>query len=207
MTSEDQLEQQFFAHVRSSLEAIDRLLIVVEHVRGSLPEMEISGKKRRRAESRLGQFRTPQHARRQREVYEKRIAQYSKLWQDTFGALDNELSATLNALRNVLLNDEVDRITAEIDRLNVDSINGIMQRVKRRVGEFLPRAGLPSRRGHRREVREWMKDAGIKTIEVAAKRLAVSRSTLVSIMSDKGQKRYSESKLKEVLRKIGIKET
>lgn len=58
------------------------------------------------------------------------------------------------------------------------------------------------RRGYRNEVRQWMTKNGLETNAAAAKRLAVSTSTLKSIMSDKGKLRCSKKKLEEVLSKI-----
>jgi len=57
------------------------------------------------------------------------------------------------------------------------------------------------RRGYRIHIRHWMKSAGLKTVAQAAKRLGVSESTLKSIMTDKGQKRYSDGTLQHVLDK------
>ena len=51
------------------------------------------------------------------------------------------------------------------------------------------------RRGYRTEVRAWMDAEEIATIEEAAKKLAVSLTTLKSIMSDKGEARYGEDHL------------
>ena len=59
-----------------------------------------------------------------------------------------------------------------------------------------------TRRGYRKEVREWMRMKGLGTIPAAAKRLGVGVDTLKSIMSDKGDKRYGDTTLKAVLEKI-----
>jgi len=66
---------------------------------------------------------------------------------------------------------------------------------------FAPQA--ESRKGYRAEVRAWMKHEGIRSVEKAAKRLAVSGSTLKSIMSNKGDVRYSHATLTAILKKIG----
>jgi hypothetical protein len=58
------------------------------------------------------------------------------------------------------------------------------------------------RKGYRTEVRAWMKRNGIKTIPEAGKVLAISDSTLKSIMSDEGNARYGEDTLKRVLGQI-----
>jgi hypothetical protein len=59
-----------------------------------------------------------------------------------------------------------------------------------------------ARKGYRPEVREWMQHKQIGTIEKAAKRLAVSTSTLKSIMSNKGAIRYGRERLQNVLQQI-----
>jgi hypothetical protein len=63
--------------------------------------------------------------------------------------------------------------------------------------------GNRPRQGYRTEVRKWMKDKQVKTIEDAAKRLHIGSSTLKSIMTSRGKKRYGEQTLKDVLEKIG----
>jgi hypothetical protein len=63
----------------------------------------------------------------------------------------------------------------------------------------------PTRRGYRKEVKDWMLRTGIETQEHAARRLAVSIDVLKSIMSDKGEPRYSAATLAIVLEKIGCK--
>lgn len=67
------------------------------------------------------------------------------------------------------------------------------------------RPGTGSRRGYRPEVREWMKCKKLGTLEEARRKLGISLSTLKSIMSDKGKRRYSEDTLESVLEKIGCK--
>jgi hypothetical protein len=61
----------------------------------------------------------------------------------------------------------------------------------------------PARRGYREEVRQWMKSKGLRTLPDAAKRLVVGVDTLKSIMSNKGNKRYGDATLRDVLKKIG----
>lgn len=58
------------------------------------------------------------------------------------------------------------------------------------------------RRGYRAEVRKWMTDKDVKTVPDAASRLGVGHDTLKSIMSDRGEKRYSDITLAAVLKKI-----
>jgi len=60
-----------------------------------------------------------------------------------------------------------------------------------------------TRKGYRSEIREWMQQKRITSVEKAAKRLAVSDSTLKSIMSDKGTIRYSAETLARILKEIG----
>jgi hypothetical protein len=57
-------------------------------------------------------------------------------------------------------------------------------------------------RGHRAQVRDWMKKNGITSVSVAARRLAVSESTLKSIMTDRGRVRHSRETLERVLAQI-----
>jgi hypothetical protein len=61
------------------------------------------------------------------------------------------------------------------------------------------------RHGYRDQVRAWMKEKEIKNIREAAKHLGVSISTLKSIMSNKGERRYGEDTLAAVLAKTGFK--
>jgi hypothetical protein len=63
------------------------------------------------------------------------------------------------------------------------------------------------RRGYRAEVQKWMRDHSIRTIPQAAQRLGVGFDTLKSIMSSKGEKRYSDDTLSDVLKKIGHSST
>jgi hypothetical protein len=61
------------------------------------------------------------------------------------------------------------------------------------------------RRGYRTEVRQWMALQGVSTVEMAAKRLSISHSTLKSIMSGRGKRRYGDAALTRVLGSIGYK--
>jgi hypothetical protein len=70
------------------------------------------------------------------------------------------------------------------------------------VAAVAPASKPGARRGYRAEVREWMKLKELRTIPAAARRLAVGVDTLKSIMSDKGDKRYSDDTLKAVLEKL-----
>ncbi|MBI3896081.1 MAG: helix-turn-helix transcriptional regulator [Acidobacteria bacterium] len=67
-------------------------------------------------------------------------------------------------------------------------------------------AKTPTRRGYRKEVREWMKRKQLRTQEQAAKKLGVSVDTLKTIMSDRGKCRCSKETLESVLKKIGYNE-
>ncbi len=58
------------------------------------------------------------------------------------------------------------------------------------------------RLSYRTNIKHWMKSAGLESVAAAAKRLGVGESTLKSIMTDKGEKRYSEETLNKVLEKI-----
>lgn len=66
-----------------------------------------------------------------------------------------------------------------------------------------PSEKITLRRGYRAEVRAWMRNEGIRSVKKAAKELAVSDSTLKSIMSNRGDVRYSPETLTEILEKIG----
>ena len=55
------------------------------------------------------------------------------------------------------------------------------------------------RRGYRAEVKAWMNQEGLATVAEAAKFLGVSVSSLKSMMSDRGERRYSEETLTRVL--------
>jgi hypothetical protein len=92
-----------------------------------------------------------------------------------------------------------------------DELQVIQQRVSYWVNEGYKRL-IPSpsgtieqtapRRGYRAEVKEWMAAREIETVAKAAKALAVSETTLKSIMSDKGDVRYSRGTLEQILKKI-----
>lgn len=61
------------------------------------------------------------------------------------------------------------------------------------------------RRGYRTEVRQWMALERLSTLDVAAKRLRISRSTLKSIMSDRGKCTDGGATLARVLETVGHK--
>ena len=65
---------------------------------------------------------------------------------------------------------------------------------------------IAKRQGYRDHIRSWMKLKNIKTVELAAKHLGVSSSTLKSIMSSVGQVRYSPETLATVLSKTQYKQ-
>jgi DNA invertase Pin-like site-specific DNA recombinase len=48
-----------------------------------------------------------------------------------------------------------------------------------------------------------MKNEQLGSVKGAARKLGISDSTLKSIMSDKGEKKYSDENLRRVLEKIG----
>jgi hypothetical protein len=50
-----------------------------------------------------------------------------------------------------------------------------------------------------------MHQKGIRTVPEAAQRLGVGLDTLKSIMSSRGEKRYSDNTLENVLVKIGVR--
>ena len=68
-----------------------------------------------------------------------------------------------------------------------------------------PKTRAP-RRGYRSEVRAYMKKHTLRTNAIAARHFGVSVDTLKSIMSTKGERRFSEDTLQGVLAKIGHKE-
>jgi hypothetical protein len=63
----------------------------------------------------------------------------------------------------------------------------------------------PNRHGYKDEIDKWMSREGLKNLEVAARRLAVSVDVLKSIRSSKGRARHSDQTLNDVLEKTGIK--
>jgi hypothetical protein len=69
---------------------------------------------------------------------------------------------------------------------------------------LIPNQPRKDRRGYRSEVRAWMKRRTIPSVERAARELGVSESTLKSIMSNRGEKRYGDDTLAAVLKKIGV---
>jgi len=59
------------------------------------------------------------------------------------------------------------------------------------------------RRGYRQEIRRWMTQEKLRTLPAAARRLAISLSTLKSISSDRGKRRYGQANLIRILGIIG----
>jgi hypothetical protein len=59
------------------------------------------------------------------------------------------------------------------------------------------------RRGYRQDVRRWMTQERLRVLPEAAKRLGISLSTLKSICSDRGKRRYGEANLIRILGIIG----
>jgi hypothetical protein len=62
-------------------------------------------------------------------------------------------------------------------------------------------------RGHRSEIRGWMRDKEITSVKEAANQLHVSESTLKSIMTSKGDVRHSQETVEAILRKIRAPKT
>ena len=71
------------------------------------------------------------------------------------------------------------------------------------VGDALAGPAVEQRKGYRAEIKAWMVAEGLDGIPAAAKRLGVSETTLKSIMSTKGERRYGEDTLERVLKTIG----
>lgn len=65
--------------------------------------------------------------------------------------------------------------------------------------------GRGERRGYRTEIDEWMKREGLTSLDQARRRLGISKDTLKSIRSSKGEKKYSDETLAKVLKQIGPK--
>lgn len=80
------------------------------------------------------------------------------------------------------------------------------------LGEAVPvahaaiQAQTPTRRGYREPILDWMNRSELSRVEDAAKRLALSKSALKSIMSSKGKPRYSQVTLERVLKEIGYED-
>jgi Uri superfamily endonuclease len=60
------------------------------------------------------------------------------------------------------------------------------------------------KRGYRAEVRQWMLRQKVEKVSEAASRLGISESTLKSIMSARGERRYSAQTLDRILGIIGV---
>ncbi len=60
------------------------------------------------------------------------------------------------------------------------------------------------KRGYRAEVRQWMARENLRTVAEAARRMGISESTLKSIMSARGKRRYSQDTLNRILGIIGV---
>jgi len=69
--------------------------------------------------------------------------------------------------------------------------------------ETEPSMQTGKRIGYRKEVYAWMERQGIDNVEIAARRLGISKSALKSVMSDKGKARYGPELLERVLKLIG----
>ena len=219
---EDKLNQQFRRSAQEGRENLAQLVKRIEEWRSRvlLPargekecEMGRVAKRLSRAAERLGHLGVHPHldvrmrARRAREAFLARQSRYDKLGTE-FGHLADEARATLQGLRPVLGPDEVERLTQEVNQSNmsnIDSMLGAMKRAADRVEEFLQACPEPaqSRRGYRCEIRQWMKSKQIHSVKDAARKLGVSDSALKSMMTDKGEKKYSDETLRRVLEEIG----
>jgi hypothetical protein len=104
---------------------------------------------------------------------------------------------------------------AEIEPFGVGpALREIKQRLSHWYKESLRRliAGVaaapssaPARIGYRSHLKSWMKAKKLTSVRVAAKHLAISESTLKSIMSDKGDIRYGPDVLARILKDTGYK--
>jgi hypothetical protein len=219
---EDELNQQFRRSAQEGRESLAQAVKRIEEWRNRvlLPargtkecEMERVAKQRSRAEERARYVGNHPHldvrmrSRRTMAAYLARQSRHDKLWTE-FGHLNDEVRATLQGLRPVLGLNEVERLTQEASQSNMSSIDSMLGAVKRaadRVEEFFQACPEPaqSRRGYRCEIRQWMKNEQLGSVKGAARKLGISDSTLKSIMSDKGEKKYSDENLRRVLEKIG----
>ncbi len=175
--------------------------------------MERVANRRSRAEERFGHVGKDRYLdfskrmQRASAAYSARQSSYDKLWTE-FGQLIGEARATLQGLRPVLGPDEVARLTKEVNQSKMSSIDFMLGAAKRaadRVEEFFQACREPanSRRGFRSEIRQWMERKQLGSVKDAARELGTSESTLKSIMSDKGEKKYSDETLRQVLERIG----
>lgn len=57
-------------------------------------------------------------------------------------------------------------------------------------------------RGHRAEVKTWMRKKDLASVKDAARHLGISESTLKSIMTSKGEIRHSKTTVESVIKKI-----
>lgn len=120
--------------------------------------------------------------------------------RETFGQVE-VWEGTRDAFRKYL-QPEIERILADILQLRA------VGKSNQGAGEGPADGGAATpnaRRGYRKEVRQWMESKRLRTVPEAARRLGVGRDTLKSIMSSKGEKRYSDDTLNDVLEKIGAK--
>jgi hypothetical protein len=116
--------------------------------------------------------------------------------RETFGQVE-VWEGTRDAFREYL-QPEIERVLADILKLRAGG------KSTQRAGEGLAdrRAATPNaRRGYRKEVRQWMELKTVRTVPEAARRLGVGHDTLKSIMSSKGEKRYSDDTLNDILEK------
>jgi hypothetical protein len=108
----------------------------------------------------------------------------------------------------VVPNDELPERTRQAARINERCTHWGMEayRLESLGNRQAPEKPAIHRRGYRSHIRAWMKNETISTVPLAAKRLGVSESTLKSIMSEKGDIRYSADTLARVLRETSSRE-
>ncbi len=219
---ENDLNQKFRRAAQEGREKLPQLVKRIEEWRDKvlLPprgkkecEMERVARRRSRADERAGHVGNHPHLdvsvrfRRAMAAYMGRQSRYDKLWTE-FGHLSDEGRATLQELRPVLGPNEVERLTQEVNQSSMSSIDSMLAAMKRaadRVEELFQACPEPaqSRRGYRCEIRQWMKTKQLGSVKDAARKLGMSDSTLKSIMSDTGEKKYSDETLMRVLEQIG----
>lgn len=162
-----------------------------------------------------------------RRAYDEAQARYTRSWK-AIGAFKNRVTLELCELRNphcesdgstrkILSDRESDQLIKETDlgEGSVDlggtlpatlrALRTAAQQIDDLYQERL-QSSMQPRRGFRKEIRKYMDNHGLTTIKEAAVHFGVSTSALKSVMSEKGQKRYSVERLQGILKKIGFSE-
>jgi len=204
-------KQQFWEAVQQGRDEISLLIGRAKSMVARMPEFRRIDGARSQAERDLA---IPGGS--TRKDFEARQSEYEACWRE-IGDFTQEVQTKLNELqseyrepdgkaRKILSATEVALLTTEMYRGDgrlggaLPSTLQALENVARMIEDL-----AKTRRGYKAEIRRWMKDNKVANLEIARRRLGVGLSTLKSIMTDKGEKRYSDETLRNVLRKIGVK--